>query len=116
MNDDPGMKLNLEGGGEFEATRENTSLFTYLGHYACYDHVFVQMHEEDQVMVGTYIFNMHPAYPQVMAYMIENCYPMHLNLLQPAQCDEDAFNRMIRNDVENDLDNGLPGEWLDGNT
>jgi len=94
------------GGGEFEATPENTSLFSYAGKLAIYDHVFFVRNNDK----GIYLFNQHPVFADVADYIIENDYPMHLFLRNVAQCDIDAFNQMVHSEAS-DLDKGVPDDW-----
>lgn len=114
MEDLPSMSLNMGERGEFEATPENTSLFNFLGHLACYNHVFIQLGDEDEeTMTGTYVFSTHPVYRQMAEYMMQNGYPMHLNLRQVAECDQNAFNRMVEQQastLDDELDQLLGGE------
>lgn len=110
--DRPAMKLSF-GSREFEATPDNTSLFQFMGRLACYNHVFMQTNEEDEEPTGTYVFNQHPVYPQMIEYMIANDYPMHLNLRQVAECDVNAFNQMVQQytgDLDSELDKLLGQE------
>ena len=112
--DEPVMNLNTTH-GEIEARRDNTTLFTFLGKLALYDHVFIHTGDtEDDVAKGMYIFNQNEVYDQMSEYMWENDYPMHINLPEVAQCDLDAFDNMVHKDVEQDLESGIPEEWLGG--
>lgn len=111
----PRIKLNMPS-GEFEATPLNTTLFTFLGRLACYDHIFLQTGDEtDEAMVGTYIFNQHSVYDEMAAFLVENNYPMLLNRIETPDCDIDAFNRMVSQSAS-DLDSGIPDEWLGDET
>lgn len=91
--------------GEFLAHRGNTTLFTHLGRLALYDHVFCQ-NEEDK---GFYIFKFVDGYDKLSEYLMENSYPAHVNLVSVADCDIDAYDRAIKNSVE-DLDY-VPDDW-----
>ena len=103
------MNLEMADGRTVEATRDNTSLFTHLGRYAIYDHIFVVTDEHSNV--GSYIFSSHKAYEPMSEYMWENDYPMHLNLTEAAKCDIKAWNLMVHEDAEHDLEAGIPEEW-----
>lgn len=108
----PTMKLNMAEGREFDSTPLNTTLFTYLGRLACYDHVFIQTGDEDDAtMVGTYVFNTHPVYPEMTQFMLENNYPMVLNRIEVPDCDVDAWQRMVAQQTD-DLEGGIPDSWL----
>lgn len=105
----PSMTLHMPG-GEFEATPINTTLFTFLGRLACYDHVFLQTGEEDEgVISGTYIFNQLSIYDEMAAFLVEASYPMLLNRIEVPDCDINAFNKMVSQQTEN-LDH-IPDDW-----
>lgn len=109
MNEhEPSMVIHLLS-GEFEATRDNTSLFTFLGR-AAFNHVFLHTGEEvDGVMSGTYVFSCNPTYTDMETFMINNEYPLHMNLPYVAECDINAFNNMVASQCT-DLDQ-IPEEW-----
>lgn len=107
----PAMRLTIGENREFESTPFNTTLFTYLGRLACYDHVFIQTGDEnDTTMVGTYVFNTHPVYPDMSAFMIEHDFPLMLNRVEVPDCDVEAWQRMVAQQVD-DLDQGIPEGW-----
>ena len=110
MENEPVIKLELVDGTESEATRANTSLFRHMGHYAIYDHVFIVLDEEKSH--GTYIFSNSLMYPQIVQFMVENEYPMHLNLQTAADCDIQAWEHMVSQDAASDLESGIPEEWI----
>lgn len=92
--------------GDFESTPMNTSLFSYAGRLAMYDHIFFAMDDN----CGAYLFNQHHNYTEVANFVIDNEYPMHLFLTQVAECDLDAFDSMIKDDTS-ELEKGVPDEW-----
>ena len=94
------------GDGDFESTPMNTSLFNFTGRLAMYDHVFFNTDGNS----GIYLFNQHHSYQEVADFMIEHEYPMHLFLTHVAECDLNAFDSMVKQDV-NDLEKGVPDEW-----
>lgn len=99
------------GDGEYEATPDNTSLFTHIGRLACYNHVFFQTDTtEDGTMRGTYLFCQNPAFESVAEFMMANDYPCHLNLHYAAESDISAFNKMVERSIP-DFDT-IPEEWL----
>ena len=104
--------LNLNLGGEpFEMTPDNASLFTFVGQGALYNHVFLQQEElEENRVRGTYVFSTSQSFQPLMNFMLEQGYPMHLNLRQVAQCDQDAYEQVIAQQLD-DLDSGLPEGW-----
>lgn len=110
--DEPRMRLTKYDDTEFYATRDNTSLFTFLGRTAL-DHIFVNTEvdeENEKVMIGTYIFRCHRMFEPMEDYMVVNDYPLHLNLPEVADCDEEAFNRMVHQQAT-DIDT-IPADWL----
>lgn len=109
MEDEPVMRLELTDGEEFHATRENSFLFRFAGHLTMYDHVFFLRDEEENS--GIYIFSANPVFPDIVEYMTNNGYELHLNLREVAECDQDAFNRMIEKDTAPELDAGVPEDW-----
>lgn len=111
MENEPSINLNVLG-AEVEAKRDNTTLYTFLGKLACYNHIFVVTDKE--ASNGFYIFNDLSVYEEMANYMFENDYPMHLNLPEVAECDNDAWNRHIHDLCNDDLENGVPEEWENG--
>lgn len=109
MNEnEPGIFLNIDGDSSFEATRDNSSLFRHIGAAALYDHIFIVTDEDSSY--GTYVFRSCDSFEMMSDYMIENGYPIHLNIREPAQCDVDAFERMILQACERDGD-FVPEDW-----
>lgn len=109
MEQEPSMKIGFPD-GEFDATRENTSLFTFMGKLALYNHVFFVKDEEEGI--GSFLFSLHPSYKEISDYMVEHQYPSHINLQEVAECDMDAYEDMIHEYTAPDLEGGVPDEWL----
>lgn len=109
---DPVIKLNLAG-EEFEATPDNAHLYKFLGELACYSHVFLVTGYDDDAdsYKGSYIFQNSAVFGQLALIMMNNGFPLHLNLREVPDCDVSAFNRMIDQQVA-DIDD-FPDEWLD---
>ena len=106
------LKMN---GEDFESTPDNTSLFNFIGELASRDHVFIQTGVGDlpHIMVGTYVFKPHPVYERLAAHLVENGYPMHLNLRRIPQSDEKAYNDMIDRAVEGQsAGDFIPDGWV----
>lgn len=112
MNEnDPRLKLTMNG-QEFECSRENTSMFTFIGHLAMYDHIFVLMDEETNS--GAYLFKENQkAWQEMAGYLIEYQFPMHLNMTEVGQCDVDAFERTMFDDLRST--DTFPEEWVTPN-
>lgn len=107
--DEPQMGLYINGGEEFIATRDNSTLYKFFGHLALYDHAFFVI--DEHAGQGFYIFNQHPSFAEMAEYMIENDYPSHLNIRQVSECDVQAFDGMVAREAEA-LDGGVPEDWL----
>ncbi len=107
MEEEPIIEVNF-GETRFEATPENTYLFRFFGKLALYNHIFMLTRPEENN--GAYLFNQHPAYAKFEQYMVENHYPIHDNLREVAQCDLDAFEGMIADDLR-DMSDYPPEDW-----
>lgn len=107
MEDEPAIIVNF-GEKEFEATPDNTTLFRFAGKLALYNHVFMLTQPENNN--GAYLFNQHPYYKEFEEYMIEHKYPLHDNLREVAECDQDAFENMVKQDLK-DIDDYVPDDW-----
>ena len=107
---EPAMNLRING-AEFKATRDNTSLFTFFGRRALYDHIFIQTGSEDNSTVyGAYIFSNAEGYVDMVDYMVTNEYPQHVALREVAECDIKAFDQSQLGDLrETDT---IPEDWL----
>lgn len=110
MEGEPSFPVTFPGGVEFEATRDNTTIFRHIGRFALYDHIFF-VRDEPRGQ-GTYLFNVHPNYNEVADYMMENEYPAHINLRQAADCDIEAFHAMIHKEATRDFEGGIPDDWF----
>lgn len=105
------LRLELSDGTEIEATPDNTSLFMFVGRLACYNHVFIVMNEEESQ--GAYIFSNSNIFTPIGNHILQHDYPLHTNLREVADCDVDAFNRMVHQEATRDLSDGVPSEWLE---
>jgi hypothetical protein len=109
----PSLKLHL-GESTYEATPENSSLYLFLGRFACFSHAFFEMGEtEDGRQSGMYMFAHHPKYPEIADFMYHTGYPIHANLRVLTDGDRDAFDSAIAQSLD-DLGDGLPDGWSDG--
>lgn len=109
MNEnDPRLRLTMNG-QEFDCTRDNTSMFTFIGHLAIYDHIFVLTDEETNS--GAYLFKENQkAWQDMASFIIEYQFPMHLNMTEVAQCNIDAFEHTMFADVRSA--NTFPEDWV----
>ncbi len=123
---EPIMRIQF-GNGEFEATRDNATLYTFLGKSAIdgfirehsqYDHLFLDLNEIDEAgrRIGQYIFRTFTpgdVFDSIEENMIAEGFPMALNMRSVPQCDIDAYNHYI--DVATDgerADDYIPEDWL----
>ena len=109
MENDPILELNI-GDTTFEMTRLNSSLFTFLGEAAIYNHVFLVHEQEETRAVGTYVWSHHEAYNGLAGFIVEHSFPMHLNMLQVADCDVDAYDNAIASQMS-DVGDSFPEDW-----
>lgn len=96
--------LNLTDGTERRMDRHNSALFTHLGNLAMYDHCYIQTNED----TGCYIFRHSPVFEQLAGFMVQNAFPMHLNRVDVAECDMDAFEKAVALEVPSEI----PEDWL----
>lgn len=109
MENEPKLTLDLNG-NRFECTRENTSLFTFLGELACYDHIFLVFDEENSE-IG-YLFKNQEQWTDMAQFLSDNDFPMHLNLQEVAEVDQQAFEATFYADVRQS--ETFPQEWTNG--
>ena len=106
MEDEPCLRINMNGEA-MECRRNNTSLFTFLGELAIYDHIFVVYNEEENY--GAYLFKNQEVWSEMAGFLFEHMYPMHLNLPEVAQCDRDAFDATMFTDLRSQ--DTFPADW-----
>jgi hypothetical protein len=100
-------------GVDFELTRQNTSLFTFIGANACKDHVFIVLSDNpDGTCEGTYIFQefMEQGFIAIENHIIAHDFPQHLNLNEASQVDNDAFERALSSEFS-DLTDFIPEDF-----
>lgn len=105
---DPGLPLEFNQ-EPFEATRHNTTIFTYFGQLAMYNHVFVQTRAEEQSMIGAYVFCDHPAFQYITSHAMEYDWPMVLNRNEVPECDMTAWDNAHLGDLRGT--DSFPDEW-----
>lgn len=110
--DEPYLPLNLSG-KEVIATRDNTSLFTFIGNLASRNHVFI-VYEiiDEENAYGSYIFPTNRLYEGLRDYLIINQYPLHMNLTSVSETDERAYQQHIRELAEQEEIPDYPPEDL----
>jgi hypothetical protein len=106
-------------GEPFNVDRWNTSLFTFIGELAEYNHVFIQTGDIEGGATGSFIFENSPpeneTFQHIGEFVMEYEFPMHLNMNRVPDCDKDAYNAARLKEAEN-IEDYVP-EWLtDGDT
>lgn len=96
---------------EFEMNRRNASLFTFIGELAAHNHVFLVHEVEGTKAFGTYVWAHNEAYADISAFLVEHSFPLHLNMLEVAPCDLDAYSNGLHSQAS-DVDDGVPTDWL----
>lgn len=104
------MLLNI-GEESIETAPENTTLYTFAGQLAVFDHVFVRLSPVEEQLTGAYIFNLHQPklYKRLFKLAAQDMYPSLLNMLQVAECDQNALIRAETKDLQQ-LE-AVPEDW-----
>lgn len=110
---EPSININL-GNTNFEMTPHNSSLFTFLGRAALYNHIFLVRDDlpplPEGQLNGTYLFEgllrNKNIYSRLEQMMTEKQYPMHLNALEAPECDVDAYIRTASNMIGDTVPEG----------
>ena len=109
----PKMRLGLSG-GEFEATPENSHLYTFMGRLAMYNHIFLVTSEGEGTISGTYLFNQihtsQEVFDELSDFMIANDYHTDLNRREVPDCDVKAYDDTVVGMTE-DLGDTIPEGW-----
>lgn len=101
IEDDAVAVIQISDGLEFNATRHNTVLTTYLGR-AAFNNIFVWDEEKSMRL-----FKEAPHYEQLQDYVLENHFPMSLNqTVVPAEVQE-----MYVKTVINQTPDTVPEDW-----
>lgn len=117
----------LLSGNEFEATPDNTTLFTFLGRAAINgidfdlsraNHVFFHTGGTDeQTMTGSYMFRTDSnadSFDTITSHMAEHSYPMVLNRRELPECDYNAYMNMLERTAATEaVGDFVPDGWLD---
>lgn len=106
---DDSLELNVMG-ESFRANRFNTTLFTFFGELALYNHVFLEMSQQDEETVtGAYVFCDNNVYEALARHIVSNDFPMVLNRTDVPACDQDAWARSHIDDLSGS--DSFPEEW-----
>lgn len=107
--EEPSVRLAIDGGRIYELDRTNTSLYRFMGNLAIYNHVFYAQIEENEVQDSFYMFNTTPAYPQLEKYMVENDFTVRNNLTEVSSADQEAYIRSAIQDLG--AADTIPDDW-----
>lgn len=107
MEQEPALEITMNG-EKLIAHRGNTALFTFIGELAVYDHVFILTDEETNS--GGYLFKNQKIWSEMTSFLLENLYPMHLNMEEVAECDRIAFENTMYPDIR--THESFPDTWL----
>lgn len=105
--DEPVVNLTVNGESQYELNRLNTTLHTFLGRLAVFNHVYYHDIHEEEVQESFYIFQDQPGYPEIAQYMVDNGFTMVLNQSEVSVTDQEAYMRAAMRD----LGDTLPEEW-----
>ena len=90
--------------------REHAFLYTHVGQLACYDHVFLLDVEEDGSETGQYMWKSDPAYEDSKQFMIDNEFPLHMNLPDVTEEDKEIFDWHFLADASDTMPEGWSDE------
>lgn len=94
-----------EGESDYvELTRENTTLFMHLGHLSVYDHLFIEVDENNVAYYWRHL----PQFDEMVQAAVEHDVMAHLNI--PAVNSNDE--RVYMKQAMKDLGDYVPEEWL----
>lgn len=100
--------INADG-ENIEVTRDNASIFTFLGR-AAFNHVFIITDEEKSE--GMYLFPFHDGFQELVDKMADQRYPAHLNMVDVPDCDRIAYENSLQAELYdlNETDT-FPQNW-----
>lgn len=119
--EEPEILLEITLNGEpYEATRFNTTLYTFYGRVALrgmeldaqnFDHVFFQMGDASaDSVLGGYLFRNQEIFEDLAEFITDNHWPSVLNQTVIPDCDVRAFESSMFGDLAKT--NEVPGEWF----
>ena len=113
MNDEPAIRLKFDEGEDFIATPHNSELYSFAGEMASRSHVFLTRERDGHRMIGSWIFSFSNVFPRLSQFLIDNYYPVHLNLQEVTSTDEEAYQTAISQIAERDtIGDFLPDDWV----
>lgn len=106
---EPSARLTLPNGEMYDATRENTTLFRYLGSLACFNHIHFAEQKDNETIASFYIFDHVKGYTQLKDFMEANNYPAVINQTDISGTDQDAYYRSATSDLHKS--DTVPDGW-----
>lgn len=102
------VKLN---GEPFELSRDNTSLYTFFGALAMYNHVYIQTDPDRKG--GAHIFDaLNPReYDNVAKVIVDRQWPQILNCNKAYIYEMNAFEAGLTKYASAQIDEGVPDDW-----
>lgn len=107
--ENPIIKFTIDNDRSIECDRKHAALYTYMGALAIYNHIFAYIDDEH----GFHMWQDHQAFLDTAAFMINNEFPLHLNLAEISESDVEAHEERIQ-EMMSDLTE-FPPQWsVDG--
>lgn len=103
----PAFELKLQNGETLEATPENTELVMYLGNIGIYSHFTTRIQQDPPAYAR--IFHHMEGFNQARDFMMENGYPMYVNLRKVGDSIIKSFDSSIAREAKG-IDS-IPEDW-----
>lgn len=114
------------GDVEIEATPDNASLYTFIGHTAVLgalfenssaNHIFLfdKLADPDEPQGGRYVFLSEESTDTILPYMVTTGYQCHVNLPQVSSGDMEAYQTFARRVAEHEAEETpdfIPEDWI----
>lgn len=100
---EPSFGLTYNG-EKLACTRENTTLYTFMGHLALYNHVFTVLpnNPETDAPQGLYVFQqvLPENYEKIEEFMVSHNYPQIINMHQVPEIDQESLHKILNKDID----------------
>jgi hypothetical protein len=115
MENEPVINFTY-GGYERQFRRDNTTLFTFLGQLAMYNHVFTTFDkaEEDEEQKGMYVYKaiLPDQYARLEEFIVDNEFPQILNMPRVSEMDAETLHNALAKDLS--TADTFPEDWDNG--
>lgn len=109
MEHEPDLVLRVNG-KEFEVSRHNTTVYSFAGSLAMFNHVHIKIDEDG---MGAYAFQTidhhRKVYEAILPVAMQNAYPAILNMDEVADCDRQAYEKAAMRGIKK-FDH-IPDDW-----